>query len=182
MDTPLDTALGNDPVHKVKLRDGTEITVKEVLMGDLTEFYAACAPFFGEFADGGRLTRKEGATGNAMEDFTLFTVLSEHAEAFMRAAELVSDASVPYFRKLRPDDFFAVASKVVEVNGSFFVNALAPALIKLARGVNAVGSTLSTLSSVQDMTGTLSGGTPTQHLMSSSWPPTELQTQTGSGT
>jgi hypothetical protein len=157
------------------MADGNVVTVREVVMKDLTEFYACCSPFFGEFNEGGRLTRKEGATGNAMEDFTLFAVLAEHADVFMRAAELVSDASVPYFQKLRPDDFYKVAAKVVEVNGSFFVNALAPALIKLAQGVKEVGTTLSTLSSIQGMTGVLSEDTPSQHLMSSSWPPTEMR-------
>jgi len=50
---------------------------------------------------------------------------------------------VEFYEKLRPDEFFAVAAKVVEVNGDFFVRALAPALIRFAKGVSTIGTILS---------------------------------------
>lgn len=152
MDNSLDLALGSDKTA-VEMADGNTVNVRVVIMENLTAFYDACAPFFSEF-DTGKLARKEGATGSALEDFTLFGVLAQHSKAFMKAAALVTDADYTYFAKLPPDEFFKVAAKVVEVNGTFFVNALAPSLIALAKGVNGVGLMLSALSSAQGTTAT----------------------------
>lgn len=125
----------------------TVITVKEVTMKDLKAFTAACSPFLSAFDEAGELATRDG---KAPDDFALFRVLAENGPAFMQAAALVTNAPVEYYERLRPDQFFEVASKVVEVNGDFFVRALAPVLIRFARGVSQIGSIMSAASSVQD--------------------------------
>ena len=138
--TSLETALGYSGAVSIR---GKEIKVHEITMEHLSTFYSTCAPFFKEFDNGGRLTRKEGALGDAPEDFTLFGVICDHADAFMDACEMVTDAGLPFLRSLRPDEFYNIAAKVIEVNGGFFVHALAPALVKLAAGLRNLGATLS---------------------------------------
>lgn len=119
---------------------GHEIVVREVTMKNLREFAKACAPFLSAFDEAGELSSKPDAP---QADFALFRVLADNGPAFMTAAALVTNATPEFYEKLRPDEFFTVAAKVVEVNGDFFVRALAPALIRFARGVSAIGSTLS---------------------------------------
>ncbi len=123
---------------------GHKITVREVVMRDLKEFSAACAPFFAAFDEAGELASRDG---KPMEDFALFKVISQNSDAFMRAASLVTNGTVEFYQRLRPDEFFEVAAAVVEVNGNFFVQALAPSLIKFAQGISQIGLTLSTASS-----------------------------------
>jgi hypothetical protein len=118
----------------------TVITVREVTMKDLQAFTAACSPFLSAFDEAGALAVRDG---KQPDDFALFRVLSENGPAFMQAAALVSNAPVEYYERLKPDQFFEVAAKVVEVNGDFFVRALAPALIRFARGVSQIGLMLS---------------------------------------
>lgn len=128
-------------VERIVVVRGHEIKIREVRMKELREFANACSPFLKAFDEAGELAVRED--GQAPDDFALFRVLSDHSEAFMKAAALVSNAPVEFFEKLRPDEFFNVAAVVVEVNGSFFVRALAPALLKFARGVSLIGLTLS---------------------------------------
>lgn len=142
----------------VKVRDH-DIKVREVRMKDLKAFAHACSPFLKAFDEAGELAARED--GQPPDDFALFRVLADHSEAFMKAAALVSNAPVEFFEKLRPDEFFEVAAVVVEVNGSFFVRALAPALIKFARGVSLIGLTLSNGLSPLGMASTLASATPT---------------------
>ena len=128
----------------------TKVVVREVVMKDLRAFTAACAPFLKEFDDAGILAeRRNKETGEleGMEEFALFQCISEHSEAFVLAASLVSNAPVAFLERLRPDQFFQVAALVVEVNGNFFVHRLAPQLIKFARAMGLVGLTLSSTSS-----------------------------------
>lgn len=133
---------------------GHKIIVREVVMRDLKEFAAACAPFFAAFDEAGEL----GNPDRKPEDFALFKVLANNSDAFMKAASLVTNANFEFYQKLKPDEFFKVAAAVVEVNGSFFIQALAPALIKFAQGVSQVGLILSSASS-QQATGEMSSST-----------------------
>ena len=125
--------------HVVPVR-GQEIKIREVTMKDLKAFASACAPFMSAFDEAGDLAVRDGKKPS---DFQLFNVLAEHSPAFMEAAALVSNADVTFFERLRPDEFFEIAAKVVEVNGGFFIKALAPALLKFAQVVSQIGSMLS---------------------------------------
>jgi hypothetical protein len=147
--------------RSVTLR-GHEIRVREVRMKELRAFAQACSPFLKAFDESGELAQRK--EGEPVDDFALFRVLADHSEAFMKAAALVSNANVEFFEKLRPDEFFEVAALVVEVNGDFFVRALAPALIRFAQGVSRIGSTLSSGLSPQAMEQLMSSAT---HLASS---------------
>lgn len=127
--------------HSVTVR-GRKIVVREVDMKSLTPFAAACAPFLSEFDEAGRLgDRRDPDTGEPVpaDQFTLFKVLAEHGPAFVNAAALVSDADKAFLENLRPDEFFEVAAKVVEINGNFFVLRLAPTLLRFAQGVSKIG-------------------------------------------
>lgn len=145
-------------VERVVTVRGHEVKVREVRMKDLKAFAHACSPFLKAFDEAGELAVRDG---QPPDDFALFRVLADHSEAFMRAAALVTNANVEFFEKLRPDEFFEVAAVVVEVNGSFFVRALAPALIKFTRGVSLIGLTLSNGLSPLGMVSTLASATPT---------------------
>jgi hypothetical protein len=112
------------------------ITVREVRMKHLGAFTRACAPFLKEFDH-----------LNPEDEFALFKVISEHAEAMVVAASLVSDAPKEFLEQLKPDDFFKIGAKVIQVNGNFFVRQLAPQLIKFAQGMSLVGTMLSSASS-----------------------------------
>ncbi len=116
----------------------TVITVREVHMKELGAFTRACAPFLNEFSEGGLLSKPN--------EFALFRVLSDHAENMVLAASLVSNAPVEFLERMKPDDFFRVAAKVIEVNGNFFVRRLAPQLIKFAEAMGLVGTMLSSTS------------------------------------
>ncbi len=113
-----------------------EIIVREVTMKDLPAFAAACSPFLATFDGAGELAARDG---KAPDEFGLFKVLAAHSAAFMQAAALVTNAPVAFYEQLRPDEFFDVAAKVVEVNGSFFIRALMPSLTRLVQGVHMVG-------------------------------------------
>ena len=141
----------------------TKVVVREVTMKNLRLFAAACAPFLKEFDEAGALSMRHDAEGNVLppEDFALFKVLSEHSEAMMTAAALVSNCDRAFFERLRPDQFFEVAALVVQVNGDFFVRSLAPALIKFAAMLGLVGATLSNISSLQGTGTSTSSTTPT---------------------
>ena len=127
---------------------GHEVRVREVKMKELRAFTHACSPFLKAFDESGELAMRDG---KRPDDFALFRVLADHSEAFMQAAALVTNANVEFFEKLRPDEFFEVAALVVEVNGDFFVRALAPALIRFAKGVSLIGLTLANGLSPQAM-------------------------------
>ena len=122
------------------------VEVGEVTMKNFKAFAAACAPFFHEFDEAGRLSvRIDPETGDKKlpEEFALFHVLADHSDAFMLAAALVSNKPVSFFQALTPDQFFEVAAAVVKVNGDFFVRSLAPALLRMGRALGTIGSTTS---------------------------------------
>lgn len=127
---------------------GVKVIVHEVTMKHLKAFAAACAPFLSEFDEAGKLSIRTHPDGTPIppDDFALFKVLSEHSDAFMQAAAMVSNAPVAWLERLRPDQFFDIAALVVEVNGDFFVRNLAPALIRFARGLGMIGTMLYTAS------------------------------------
>jgi hypothetical protein len=116
-----------------------EITVREVNMKTLGKFTAACGPFLSAFDEAGDLAERNGKPAEA---FMLLKVVAENTDAFMAAASLVTNAPVEFYEQLSPVEFFEVAAAVVEVNGSFFVHSLAPTLVKFARGISLIGSTL----------------------------------------
>lgn len=136
-----------DRTEEVEVR-GHKIIVSEVTMKNLKQFTEACAPFLSAFDEAGELAAKPDGDP---EGFALFRVLTKHGDDFMRATALVTNADVAFYEKLKPDEFFKVAAKVVEVNGDFFVLRLAPMLIKFARGVSLIGSMLSGVSSQPGM-------------------------------
>ena len=124
----------------------TEVEVREVTMKSLRAFSSACAPFFAEFDEAGRLgerLNKETGDREQPDAFALFKVLADYSDEFMLAASLVSNKSVGFYSALHPDQFFNVASAVVKVNGDFFVRNLAPALLKTAKALGTIGSTTS---------------------------------------
>lgn len=137
MEKQLDQIAGREARLTVR---GHEIVVREVTMKHLKGFAAACSPFLAAFDEAGELAVRDDRPA---DDFALFKVLAENGEAFMKAAAMVSNAPVEFYEQLRPDEFFEVAAKVVEVNGDFFVRALAPTLIRFARGVSQIGTMLS---------------------------------------
>lgn len=149
----LNALTGNPHIVPVRWRNpatGTtekvEVGVTEVTMKNLRAFSAACAPFFKEFDEAGRLAeRLDTTTGEKTppEDFALFHVLADYSEAFMRAAALVTNKPVSFYESLAPDQFFEVAAKIVEVNGDFFVRNLAPALVRVGKALGTIGSTTS---------------------------------------
>jgi hypothetical protein len=114
-----------------------DIIVREITMLHMGGFTKICAPFLSAFDEAGDLF---AAAGKPQSEYALFELLAAHCDAFMQAAAMVSNAPVEFYQKLRPDEFFEVAAAVVEVNGSFFVRRLLPAVIKLAQGIQAVGS------------------------------------------
>lgn len=149
----LNSITGNPHVVPVQWRNPTtgaveavEVSVTEVTMKNLRAFSAACAPFFKEFDEAGRLAeRVDKETGDKIppEEFALFHVLADYSEAFMRAAAMVTNKPVSFFETLAPDQFFEVAAKIVQVNGDFFVRNLAPVLVKVGKALGTIGSTTS---------------------------------------
>lgn len=122
------------------------VQVTEITMKNFKAFAAACAPFFDEFGEAGRLgERLDTETGDKKpaEEFALFHVLADHSEAFMSAAAMVTNKPVSFYQGLGPDQFFEVASAVVKVNGDFFVRSLAPVLLRMGRSLGTIGSTTS---------------------------------------
>lgn len=122
------------------------VEVSEVTMMNFRAFATACAPFFQEFDDAGRLAmRVDKTTGDKQppEDFALFHVLADHADAFIAAATLVTNKPASFYQRLSPDQFFDVAAAIIQVNGAFFVRSLAPALVRMARALGTIGSTTS---------------------------------------
>ena len=149
----LDSIVGNQREVVVDWRspatgqlEKVTVEVGEVTMKNFKAFSAACAPFFHEFDEAGRLSvRIDPETGDKKlpEDFALFHVLADHSDAFMLAAALVSNKPMSFFQALTPDQFFEVAAAVVKVNGDFFVRSLAPALLRMGRALGTIGSTTS---------------------------------------
>lgn len=129
-----------------------KVVVREVVMKDLRAFTKACAPFLAEFDEAGALANRRGPSGEELppDEFALFKVISEHADAMMLATSLVSNAPLAFLERLKPDEFFKVAKLVIMVNGNFFVQRLAPQLIAFARAMSLVGSMLSNPSSEPD--------------------------------
>lgn len=122
------------------------VRVGEVTMKNFKAFAAACAPFFDEFGEAGRLGRRlDTETGDRQEpqEFALFHVLADHSDAFMAAAAMVTNKPASFYQELAPDQFFDVASAVVKVNGDFFIRSLAPVLLKMGRVLGTIGSTTS---------------------------------------
>ncbi len=144
----LDSLTGQNNPLSVTIRE-TKITVSEVTMGNLQAFTRACAPFLREFDKGGTMYTGPDDNGEPtiMEDFALLKVFSEHAPAFIAAAALVTNAPVAFLQRMRPDEFFKVAVLIMKVNGDFFVQRLAPQLMRFAEAMALVGTALSSNSS-----------------------------------
>lgn len=132
-----------------------KIVVTEVTMKHLQGFTRACGPFLSAFEDKGELANKV-VDGQEVppDEFALLKLISDHADAMMDAAALVTNAPKLVYERMRPDDFFRVAAKVLEVNGAFFVRRLAPQLIRFALAMSQIGMTMYNTSSQQ--------ATPTQ--------------------
>lgn len=125
---------------------GEQVTVSEVTMKSLRAFVAACAPFLKEFDEAGRLAdRVDKETGDVTppEEFALFNVLADNTEAFIDAAVLVTNKPRGFYERLKPNEFFEVASLIIQVNGDFFVQSLAPVLAKVAKTLGSIGLTRS---------------------------------------
>lgn len=120
-------------------------------MKNLRAFTAACAPFLKEFDEAGALANRRAEDGTEVppDEFALFKVISEHADDMMTATALTSNAPLAFLERLKPDEFFKIASLVIQVNGNFFVQSLAPQLIKFARAMSLVGTMLSNPSLAQ---------------------------------
>ena len=121
----------------------TAVLVGEVTMKNFRAFTVACAPFFHEFDEAGRLAEridKETGDKTPPEEFALFKVLADHSEAFMAAAALVTNKPVSFYQTLKPDQFFEVAAEIVKVNGDFFVRSLAPALLRMGKALGTIGT------------------------------------------
>jgi len=133
----------------------TKIVVQEVTMKHLQGFTRACAPFLSAFEDKGPMANRivDGAE-LPPDEFALLKLISDHSDAMMVAAALVTNAPKEFYERMLPDDFFRVAAKVLEVNGAFFVRRLAPQLIRFALAMSQIGMTLHNASSLQ--------ATPTQ--------------------
>lgn len=149
----LDSIVGAPKVVEVTKRNPTtgsmdthKVEVHEVTMAGFKSFTMACAPFFKEFDEAGRLaTRIDQESGDKIppEEFALFHVLADHSEAFMNAAVIVTNKPVTFYQTLAPDQFFEVAAAIVQVNGDFFVRNLAPALLRVAKALGSIGTTIS---------------------------------------
>lgn len=142
----LDKLLGNKKEVAVC---GDVVEVSEVTMKNFRAFSAACTPFFAEFGEAGRLeNRIDAKTGDRIpnDEFALYHVLADHSDAFMAAAVLVTNRPLHFYQQLTPDQFFDVAAAMVEVNGNFFIRSLAPAIIRLAKTIEALGTTGLTVS------------------------------------
>lgn len=149
----LERIVGNPEVVPVTWKNpGTgklelvNVEVTEVTMKTLRSFSAACAPFFGEFGESGRLSERVNKdTGDKIppEEFALFNVLADYSEQFIYAATLVSNKPESFYQALTPDQFFEVAAAVVKVNGDFFVRNLAPVLLKVGKALGTIGMTTS---------------------------------------
>lgn len=157
MDKQLEDMAGRE--RSVTVR-GHVIKVHEVKMKNLRAFTAACGPFLHAFDEAAELA-SPADPDKRPDDFALFRLLAEHSDAFMEAAAQVSNAPRTFYEQLGPDEFFEVARLVVEVNGDFFVRALAPALLRFARGVSLIGSTLSNTLSPAGIDSVMSSNTGT---------------------
>lgn len=129
---------------------GHVIEVRELTMAGLPAFIAAVEPFmeaFDEASDLPAAAKDEVLARNT----ALFRLLAKHGDAFIRAAEVVTNANGEFYRKLPPDEFFKVAALIVERNAAFFVQRLAPSLLKFAVDVAMVGTMLSVSLQPQDI-------------------------------
>lgn len=82
--------------------------------------------------------------GAARTNAVLGDVLAEHADRLLTLATLLTDAPRDWLELLQPDQFFVLAAQVVEVNASFFIVRLFPALQNMAAGIGRIGSTTPT--------------------------------------
>lgn len=149
----LDSILGTGKVVRVVQRNAAtgeledhDVEVHEVTMRGFKAFTMACAPFFKEFDEAGRLAvRVDQETGDRIEpeEFALFQVLADHSDAFINAAVIVTNKPASFYQSLAPDQFFEVAAAIVQVNGDFFVRSLAPALLRVAKALGSIGLTTS---------------------------------------
>lgn len=146
-DKSLDQLAPEDDDRTVTVGE-TQIKVTEVTMRNLQGFTRACAPFLSAFeAKGPMANRVIAGQELPPDEFALLNLISDHADAMMVAASLVTNAPKEFYERMRPDDFFRVAAKVLEVNGAFFVRRLAPQLIRFALAMSQIGTTLSNTSS-----------------------------------
>lgn len=116
--------------------NGQDVEVHEVLVGQLKPFAAACAPFFDHF-------EKQSLSGGRFDASQLVKLFTEFTPDFVEAVALVTNVDKVWLNRLPPDQFFLLAEKVVEVNMRFFIQRLAPTLVRFAQAVFVTGSTLS---------------------------------------
>lgn len=116
--------------------NGQDVEVYEVLVGQLKPFAAACSPFFDHF-------EKQSLSGERFDAPQLIKLFTEFTPDFVEVVALVTNVDKVWLNRLPPDAFFLLAEKVVEVNMRFFIQRLAPTLVRFAQAVFATGSTLS---------------------------------------
>ncbi len=130
-----------NPATEIEIR-GHKIEIYEITMAGLPAFSAAVEPFMAAFDEASDLPAAR-ADEALQRNTALFRLLAKHSGAFIAAAEVVTNANGDFYRKLPPDEFFKVASVIVERNAAFFVQRLAPSLIKFAADISLTGSMLS---------------------------------------
>lgn len=130
-----------NPATEIEIR-GHKIEIYEITMAALPAFSRAVESFmdaFDEVADLPAARADEAMRRNT----ALFRLIGKHTEDMIAAAEVVTNTNGEFYRKLSPDEFFDVASVIVERNAAFFVRRLAPSLIKFAAHISLTGSMLS---------------------------------------
>ena len=116
--------------------NGHNVEVREVLVGQLKPFAAACSPFFDHF-------EKMSLAGERFDAPQLIKLFTDFAPDFVKAVALVTNVDEAFLNRLPADVFFLLAEKCVEVNMRFFIQRLAPTLVRFAQAVFVTGSTLS---------------------------------------
>ncbi|MEC7118518.1 MAG: hypothetical protein VXW65_01265 [Pseudomonadota bacterium] len=137
-----------NPATEIEVR-GHKIEIYELTMAGLPAFSRAVESFmeaFDEVADLPAARADEAMRRNT----ALFRLIGKHTEDMIAAAEVVTNANGDFYRKLKPDEFFQVASVIVERNATFFVQRLAPSLIKFAAEISLIGTMLSANLQPQD--------------------------------
>ena len=130
-----------NPATEIEIR-GHKIEIYELTMAGLPAFSRAVESFmdaFDEVADLPAARADEAMRRNT----ALFRLLGKHTHEMIAAAEAVTNANAEFYLKLSTDEFFEVASVIVERNAAFFVRRLAPSLIKFAAHISLTGSMLS---------------------------------------
>ena len=129
-----------NPATEIEIR-GHKIEIYEITMAGLPAFSAAVEPFMAAFDEAADLPAAR-ADEALQRNTALFRLLAKHSPAFIAAAAVVTNTNAEFYNKLQPDEFFRVASVIVERNAAFFVQRLAPSLIKFAAEISMIGTML----------------------------------------